>query len=205
MNVRSFSALARSRPAYVMPCSAEEVGQKGAAQLFRVPPAGCHKQSSLNCTGLRPSSARPGYRRMYGETTKCASEASVFIFMLSYSCDGRERLRSDPGRLYVSAWEVRIKPYLEAVLLLLSASLHRQGYSTSPRASTKVANGNLGTARVCLTTEVRLAVETGEGHVRRGASIVVCGRESRLHRRREAGDRWVFCGGEICGHRCEGR
>jgi len=31
----------------------------------------------------------------------------------------------------------------------------------------------MGTVRVCLISEVRLAVETGEGHVRDGVPVVV--------------------------------
>jgi hypothetical protein len=56
----------------------KEIGLKGAAKLFRVPPAGCHTQSGLKCTGRRPSSPGRATERVYGETTKCALEASVF-------------------------------------------------------------------------------------------------------------------------------
>jgi hypothetical protein len=54
------------------------IGRKGAAKLGRLPTAGCHAQSSLNCTGRGPSDREPGYHGVYGETTKRASEASVF-------------------------------------------------------------------------------------------------------------------------------
>ncbi len=39
---------------------------------------GLNKQSGLKCTGRAPFTRGPGYRRVYGETTKHASEASVF-------------------------------------------------------------------------------------------------------------------------------
>jgi hypothetical protein len=41
------------------------------------PRPGLNEQSGLNCTGHAPSLRGPGYRRVYGETTKHASEASV--------------------------------------------------------------------------------------------------------------------------------
>ena len=37
------------------PVPMKEIGRKGAAKLCRVPPAGCHAQGGLNCTGSRPS------------------------------------------------------------------------------------------------------------------------------------------------------
>ena len=58
------------------------IGRKGAAKLGRLPTAGCHAQSSLNCTGRGLFDRVPGYRRVYGETTKCASEASVLTHTL---------------------------------------------------------------------------------------------------------------------------
>jgi hypothetical protein len=41
----------------MLPRSMEEIGRKGIAKLCRVPTAGCHKQSDLNCTGCKPSFA----------------------------------------------------------------------------------------------------------------------------------------------------
>jgi hypothetical protein len=41
----------------MLPRSMEEIGRKGIAKLCRVPTAGCHKQSDLNCTGCKPSVA----------------------------------------------------------------------------------------------------------------------------------------------------
>ena len=65
--VQHFLALDRHE---MCPVPTKEVGQKGSAKLYRVPPAkGYHQQSGLKCTGLRPSPLRPGYRRMYGEST----------------------------------------------------------------------------------------------------------------------------------------
>ena len=52
------------------PVPMKEIGRKGSAKLYRVPPAkGYHQQSGLKRTGLRPSPLRPGYRRMHGEST----------------------------------------------------------------------------------------------------------------------------------------
>jgi len=57
MNVVHFDAvLACFQPARDVPCTDKEIGQKGAAKFCLVPQAGCHKQSSLNCTGQRPPS-----------------------------------------------------------------------------------------------------------------------------------------------------
>lgn len=39
--------------------------------------SGLNQQSGLNCTGRAPSPRGPGYRRVHGETTKHAPEASV--------------------------------------------------------------------------------------------------------------------------------
>ena len=69
---------AGSRPARNVPCPMKEIGLKGAAKLLRVPPAGCHAQSGLKCTGRRPSSPGRATNWVHGETTKRASEASVF-------------------------------------------------------------------------------------------------------------------------------
>ena len=55
-----------------------EAERKGAAQLGRLPTAGCHAQSSLNCTGRGSLLRESGYHKVYGETTKRAPEASVF-------------------------------------------------------------------------------------------------------------------------------
>jgi hypothetical protein len=44
---------------------------------------GLNQQSGLNCTGHAPSRRGPGYRRIYGETTKHALEASVLTSALS--------------------------------------------------------------------------------------------------------------------------
>ena len=43
------------------PVPMEEIGQKGAAKLCRVPPAkGYHQQSGLKCTGLRTIMRKAG-------------------------------------------------------------------------------------------------------------------------------------------------
>ena len=41
----------------MLPRPAEEIGRKGIAKFCRVPTAGCHEQSDLNCTGCNPSIA----------------------------------------------------------------------------------------------------------------------------------------------------
>ena len=72
------------RPAIaILPRLVKETGRKGAVKPGRVTTAGLNKQSGLKCTGCGPSDRRPGYHRVYGETTKPATEASVFSDRLS--------------------------------------------------------------------------------------------------------------------------
>ena len=63
---------------------------KGAVKPGWVPTAGLNKQSGLNCTGRAPSTRGSGYRRVYGETTKHAPEASVLMLSSSSWSVGTE-------------------------------------------------------------------------------------------------------------------
>jgi hypothetical protein len=47
----------------------EEIGRKGFAKLYRVPPAGLSSAERTELYRIVAITARPGYRRMYGETT----------------------------------------------------------------------------------------------------------------------------------------
>ena len=62
----------------------------------------------------------------------------------------------------------------------------------------------MGTWEPCVSAwnGTRLAVETGEGYVRRGASLVVGGRESRPQGKGGQETEGFFNDGGICGHRC---
>jgi len=47
----------------------EEIGQKGAAKLCRVPTAGLSSAERSEMYRITAITVRPGYHRMYGETT----------------------------------------------------------------------------------------------------------------------------------------
>ena len=81
-----------------------EAGRKGAAKLGRLPTAGCHAQSSLNCTGRGPHDREPGYRKVYGETTKRAMEASVLTATTCIHCGSTW---CDSAGLHVPGWRMR--------------------------------------------------------------------------------------------------
>ena len=52
-----------------VPCTDEEIGQKGSAKLGWVPPAGLSSAERTELYRIAAITARPGYRGMYGETT----------------------------------------------------------------------------------------------------------------------------------------
>ena len=83
----------------------------------------------------------------------------------------REATRRDPGGLYRLIWKVRINPYLGEAYSSSSLSRAARGKADSLTIQW-VEDGNMGTVRVRLNG-TRLAVETGEGHVRGGVPVVV--------------------------------
>ena len=54
-----------------------EICPEGGREARPGSDGGLNEQSGLKCTGHAPSPRGPGYRRVYGETTKHALEASV--------------------------------------------------------------------------------------------------------------------------------
>jgi hypothetical protein len=96
------------------------------------------------------------------------------------------------------------KMYLEADLLLIGL-LSRAARGIVRHLS--IQGLETGTWEPCVSAcyGSRLAVETGEGYVRRGASIVVSGRESRPQGKGGQETEGFFNDGGICGHRCKGR
>ena len=58
--------------------SDRSIWRKGAEKLDQASLVGCHKQIGLKLYRRRAIDRRPGYHSDYGETTKCASEASDF-------------------------------------------------------------------------------------------------------------------------------
>jgi hypothetical protein len=51
------------------PAPTKEVGRKGSVKFGRVPPAGLSSAERTEMYRIAAITARPGYRRMYGETT----------------------------------------------------------------------------------------------------------------------------------------
>jgi hypothetical protein len=62
---------------------------KGGREARLGSTSGLHTQSGLNCTGHAPFSHGSGYRRVYGEATKHAFEASVMTTDPLYGQMGR--------------------------------------------------------------------------------------------------------------------
>jgi hypothetical protein len=89
---------------------------------------------------------KPGYHRVYGETTKHASESSVFS-RHSRMFDGTESLRSDPVWLDVPNWLARNTCQMMGHSLYPTIQ-NRQGKSMPPTDSW-VGNRNMGTCPTC--------------------------------------------------------
>jgi hypothetical protein len=81
----------------------ERFGPKGDREARLGSASGLNKQSGLNCTEHAPSSHGSGYRRVYGETTKHAMEASVLTSNPLDRQVGPRGYRC-PNRLGFSIW-----------------------------------------------------------------------------------------------------
>ncbi len=80
---------------------------KGGREAWPGCDGGLNQQSGLKCTGHAPSLRGSGYRRVYGETTKHASEASVLTVTLSMAGWSGGEMLPEPAWLYDLGWWVR--------------------------------------------------------------------------------------------------
>jgi hypothetical protein len=85
---------------------------KGGREAQLGSDSGLNTQSGLNCTGHVPSPRGPGYHRVYGETTKHASDASARRKTLDGRVGPREHVECPirPGYSFWAGGHVKTCP-----------------------------------------------------------------------------------------------
>lgn len=127
----------------------EEIGRKGIAKLCRVPTAGCHKQSDLNCTGCKPSTAgRATTESMVRQ--RIVRRKPLYLVTTSQRPDGVERTADRTGwTLYFLLVDTDIRNVSGDRFLLLCCLPEPPGVEHGTYGL-KIENRNMGTAIIRL-------------------------------------------------------